>query len=580
MKACESSLDKPKEGLDKAVWTDDQPPVLTPQAQAVVDQVVAHAVATFKIPQFKLHIIGSITSNQWTETTDIDLHFYCPTFNKDKADEFNKLFRAWFKDVYVAGGYVAKIAEHPIELYMQPNEVQDYMSVGCYDVLEKRWEVGPELAPLDYNPIASWWNIDMKAVEELVAQMRDVILRCYESAKALLQVNVADQSFDAVANELAKNVQEAAQLLKDAKEARKIASEPTTKEQALALRNSEEWKIADTSFKLLDKYGYLAVLKSCSEVKDRFQEDASDMQMAAKEILASIDKNISPTKNLVDSQKELDEGFKEAVFSIAALASIFSAEGVADKATLQSNMQKIPKYELKIDSKAFKDAMKKSTTLKSYNGLNATNLMNVVARTIYAEGKAESDEGRAAIASVIWNRSGGDPANFVKVISRREQFSCWNKYTGGWTDSTYTPFPSTTNAANEVVQNAAVWSNCKDLASQMVNMTFTSTIGNKNLYLNKARASQKALNTWGKLCTYKIGRHEFGYAKDQDGFLKAGKAAQNKVAPNKTGIEYVVKSGDTLWSIARAYKTSVDAIKANNKDIDDKHLQIGQKILI
>jgi len=97
------------------------------------------------------------------------LHFYCPTFNKDKADEFNKLFRAWFKDVYVAGGYVAKIAEHPIELYMQPNEVQDYMSVGCYDVLEKRWEVGPELAPLDYNPIASWWNIDMKAVEELVA---------------------------------------------------------------------------------------------------------------------------------------------------------------------------------------------------------------------------------------------------------------------------------------------------------------------------------------------------------------------------------------------------------------------------
>ena len=580
MKACESSLDKPKEGLDKAVWTDDQPPVLTPQAQAVVDQVVAHAVATFKIPQFKLHIIGSITSNQWTDTTDIDLHFYCPTFNKDKADEFNKLFRAWFKNVYVAGGYVAKIAEHPIELYMQPNEVQDYMSVGCYDVLEKRWEVGPELAPLDYNPIASWWDIDMKAVEDLVAQMRDVIFKCYESAKALLQINVADQSFDTVAQTLFKNVQIAAQLLKDAKEARKIASEPKTKEQALALRNSKEWKISDTSFKLLDKYGYLAVLKTCSDLKDRFQEDASDIQMAAKEILASIQKNISPTKNLVDSQKELDEGIKEVVFSLATLASIFSAEGVVNKTALQHKLEQIPKAELKVSSKAFKDAMKDSTTLKSYNGLNATNLMNVVARTLYAEGKGETDEGRSAIASVIWNRAGGDPANFVKVISRKDQFSCWNKYTGGWTDATYTPFPSTTNAANEVVQNAAIWSNCKTLASQMVNTTFTSTIGNKNLYLNKAKAGQKALNSWGKLCTYRIGRHEFGYAKDQDGFLKYGKITQNKVTPNKSGIEYVVKDGDTLWSIARAYKTTVDAIKANNKGINDKRLQIGQKIFI
>jgi hypothetical protein len=28
------------------------------------------------------------------------------------------------------------------------------MSVGCYNVLEKKWEVGPELADVDYDPMA------------------------------------------------------------------------------------------------------------------------------------------------------------------------------------------------------------------------------------------------------------------------------------------------------------------------------------------------------------------------------------------------------------------------------------------
>ena len=91
MKTFESSLDKPKAGLDGAVWTEDWPPYLNDTAQSVINQVVAYAQSTFKLPPFKLHIIGSITSNQWTPTTDIDLHFCCPTFRAEMADEFNKM---------------------------------------------------------------------------------------------------------------------------------------------------------------------------------------------------------------------------------------------------------------------------------------------------------------------------------------------------------------------------------------------------------------------------------------------------------------------------------------------------------
>ncbi|MCF8002380.1 MAG: DUF3794 domain-containing protein [Halanaerobiales bacterium] len=45
-------------------------------------------------------------------------------------------------------------------------------------------------------------------------------------------------------------------------------------------------------------------------------------------------------------------------------------------------------------------------------------------------------------------------------------------------------------------------------------------------------------------------------------------------------VVYVVRSGDTLWKIARRYKTTVDAILDANPDIDPNNLQIGQKICI
>lgn len=56
-------------------------------------------------------------------------------------------------------------------------------------------------------------------------------------------------------------------------------------------------------------------------------------------------------------------------------------------------------------------------------------------------------------------------------------------------------------------------------------------------------------------------------------------ASTGVAAQKKTRSVYVVKSGDTLWALARRYNTSVDAIKSANKLRTDK-LNIGQKIII
>lgn len=38
-----------------------------------------------------------------------------------------------------------KIRQHPIEVHFEPHPWQCFMSVGCYNVLEHKWEVGPDI---------------------------------------------------------------------------------------------------------------------------------------------------------------------------------------------------------------------------------------------------------------------------------------------------------------------------------------------------------------------------------------------------------------------------------------------------
>jgi len=96
--------------------------------------------------------------------------------------------------------------------------------------------------------------------------------------------------------------------------------------------------------------------------------------------------------------------------------------------------------------------------------------INIIARTLYAEGKSESEEGLMAIASVIYNRSNKTASGMVDVIKQPKQFSCWNQASkSDWTN---------------LKQNSGpIWDKSMEIAKSMVNGGFQPS-GTWKYYFN------------------------------------------------------------------------------------------------
>ena len=256
------------------------------------------------------------------------------------------------------------------------------------------------------------------------------------------------------------------------------------------------------------------------------------------------------------------------LLSIAALAGLISMSTMCSADQLKTELKSIPAAQLQASSPKVKDAIAKATDGKSYNGMNSSNIVNAVARTIYAEAKGEGEKGQSAVASVIWNRAGGKADKLIGVISKPKQFSCWNGYNGGWTDKDYSlkiPKEVTTSEASR-----KTWEYCVKLATEMVQEKFKSTIGNRNSYMNKKTADPKNVDSWGKDLDLDIGKHSFGYFRYNDGF----RASKSKKAV------YVVKSGDTLQKIAKNYNTTVDVLAKKNGIKNPSKIAVGQKLIV
>ena len=606
MEVYESILDKPKESLDPTVWQEHPTsgkPTLTSEALKKLSLAVDWVQEKYNFSNLSVFIIGSICSNSWSENSDIDIDFCAIGATKDDNDEdvvkeFGWAFKKDFIENYIEKfPEDSKIGTHPFEVYFNPNPFQCFMSVGCYNFLEKRWEVGPQTKGIDFDPISEYYADAMKQVYKILKDIRAKIFELYELAFVVKKSK--DHSFQKEqVKEIYKKLEEASNLFKTMKKVRSNFQKPAkSKEEALKRREDRKQHVVDAAFKFLEKFGYIQILKDVIEEYDKVQnsEEIDDAQLV-NTILQSVKDNMS-LKHLQDSEDQefaqrlqeaesLDESIGD-LMKISVIAAMMAVPNLLPAAPLAKELSKARQADktLRVNSPAAKKAIAKATIGNVMIGeMSKTNVVNAIAKVLWKEarGKNEGTAGRKAVASVILNRANSNPSNIIAVLKEPGAFTCLNGYTGGWTDKSYLWYvPAKEIAGNPT--NKAIWDECNSIALDLVEKKFKSTIGNRNAYINKDTADKSNVDTWGKKCTLKIGSHHFGYLPEHDPKYVVPGTMITWKQWNKQHQEVVVvvKSGDTLGKIAKDNKTTVKKILALNKSIKDPDkIGIGQKIRV
>ena len=602
---CESILDQPKDGLDPTVWQQtnavDGKPMLAPEAAQKISFAVSWVQEQYKFNNLSVYLIGSICSNSWSENSDIDIDFCATGATEDDNDEdvvkeFGWAFKKNFIENYIEKfPEDSKIGTHPFEVYFNPNPFQCFMSVGCYNFLEKKWEVGPELKKEGFDPISEYYVDAMKQVDKILKDIRENIFEIYELAFVIKKSS--DQKFkDEAFKTLFEKMDDISNLFKTMKRVRSNFQKPCkSKEEALKRRKDKRQHVVDAAFKFLEKFGYIQIMKDMLELYDgKNSGERLSQSYIVDQILASVKSNMS-LKHLQDSEdQQFIQKLKEAecldesignlvkvsiVAALMAIPNLLPAEPLAKELTKAKHAEKTLTINSQATKKAIANAAKDN---KMIGEMSKANVVNAIAQVLWKEARGEGPAGRKAVASVILNRSDNNPSNIIAVLKEPSAFTCLKGYTGGWTDKTYLWYvPAMAIIGNP--DNKAIWDECNSIALDLVDKKFKSTIGNKNAYINKETADKKNVDSWGKKCTLKIGKHHFGYLSEHDPKYVVPGSMTTWKEWNKQhkAVVVVVKSGDTLGKIAKDNKTTVEKILALNKSIKNPDkIGIGQKIRV
>jgi hypothetical protein len=293
LQAYESVIDFAREDLDPMIWTKDRLGAysLHPGAERRIYDILAvypdedlHALAA------ELRIVGSITTNQYVDDTDIDVHLVPKNpeqWSEDKAREV----KVWFDENRDRiQGYISK---HPIEVFIQTNPNQDLMSDGVYDLHRKQWVKGPKLMPLDYDPYEDFSSIEadlrdtVEDADKLLGELsRDVI--DYDVIQAAMERMSPEQKqhflirLESKLQEIEDDIESLYRVRGELVQTR-TTSAPTSPEQALHdIELASKWRDANALFKYVVRYNYLRTIGDLKKLLDDGEVSPEDMQAIRK----------------------------------------------------------------------------------------------------------------------------------------------------------------------------------------------------------------------------------------------------------------------------------------------------------
>ena len=283
--------------------------------------------------------------------------------------------------------------------------------------------------------------------------------------------------------------------------------------------------------------------------------------------------------NIVDDDVA-EEGLGK-LMTFGTMLFLLGTSGVVNAGQLRHNLEdvvrdkQIQNGKVTLTKGEIADAVeksKKSDADEKVGKWEKAKAMNVVARTLYMEARGEGSVGLDMVMTVIWNRSGGDAANFADVCLAYKQFSCWNNIANKSPSTYQIQFPRGAVAGSG--KDASSWQVCVNLAKSAFDGTFKPMNDKWNSYYNPDKADPDWADDM--IGAEMVGHHKVGELKWITRKVNKAKLAASRPTRPST---YTVKKGDSLWKIAKANNTTVQGIKDLNKLKSDA-IRPGQKLNI
>ena len=190
-------------------------------------------------------------------------------------------------------------------------------------------------------------------------------------------------------------------------------------------------------------------------------------------------KRIEPQENLDDivlnivDEELVQEGIGNLI-SLGVLAFLLGSSGIVNAGQFKQELGKVAKDKqveqggrATVTKKDIADAVEKSKIEDPRIGRwKRSQILNIVARTLYMEAREDGETGLNLSMTVIWNRAGGGmTSQLAEECLRPSQFSCWNdKPKAEKQPSTYEiEFPKCVKTGHGKEYN--LWKICVDLAT-------------------------------------------------------------------------------------------------------------------
>ncbi len=273
----ESSIDFPRESLDSAVWDlEGKIPILRADVKKKILAILERYpdVPLLEIAE-EIRIVGSIGTNQFLPTADLDCHIIPKNLEEWDEEKTNKVIR-WFNEN--RDEIDGRIKAHPLEVYIQLNPSQDLMSDGVYDLLKDVWLVGPKIVPMSSDPYNDFSHIaddirdTVEDADKLFGELKRDVIDFEVITDAMEQMSGEDKDrlvikLEAKLEELEIDIEALYQKKGEWTAARRGASKPETPEQALKdVELARHWKDVNATFKFVNRYQYLRTINLLKEL--------------------------------------------------------------------------------------------------------------------------------------------------------------------------------------------------------------------------------------------------------------------------------------------------------------------------